>query len=649
MATVEELMQKLRNAHNAGDTAAAKRFAQMIRAQQQQAPTPQPQIAEEDRGFMDVVTGRDLMTEQMESLQEIGGAPELNEMSLGALKASFGLLSTGDDSELRGILTKQFGDQVSFSEDEKGNTIVNLPSGQYAMNKPGLSGQDVIRTLFDVSAFLPASKAASIPAAFAKMAGTEAVIEAGEAAVGGEFDPEQVALSGAMGAGFKGLEDVVGTAYRAIKGAPDSAVVQAGKEAGVPVMTSDIRPPKTFWGKGATRLGERVPVAGTAGVRSQQQEARVAAVEALKDKYATFSYADVVKGLKDQKNKILKAAGNVLNKSGTKLDEVGEIPLANTQKAMYDSVKELTKKGVIKNQSAMDDIDTLVRAMSESPQTFTSLKENRTIFREMLDRVDPAGKSQLGTRAKTLVGRIEQAMKADMDDFAKANLSPKEYSSWKRANEVYFKEASKLTKSRIKNVLDKGDMTPEAAQTLLFSQKPSEVALLYKGLTNEGRQNARAAFINRVFEATGKRQGGSTPNSVLNELKKYPAQIDILFKGKDKKQLEGLITLLNNTTRAQDVAVMNANGQELVTLLTGAGLISAPKAGTAAVGTVGGLSRLYESAPVRDALLRVASIPKGSTGFEKAVADAVSIISVAAQASREESPQVPATRQVPVE
>ena len=58
-------------------------------------------------------------------------------------------------------------------------------------------------------------------------------------------------------------------------------------------------------------------------------------------------------------------------------------------------------------------------------------------------------------------------MSKDMDEFAKSNLTPKEYSSWKRANSVYAEEATKLRKSKIKNILDKGDITPENVKALV--------------------------------------------------------------------------------------------------------------------------------------------------------------------------------------
>ena len=92
-----------------------------------------------------------------ENLREIGESPEFNEPSvrnfLGSLAANF----ITDPKELGQALTQQF--EGSFvSEDPAGNVLINLPSGVYAINKPGLSGQDVAQFTSRAAAFTPAGR-----------------------------------------------------------------------------------------------------------------------------------------------------------------------------------------------------------------------------------------------------------------------------------------------------------------------------------------------------------------------------------------------------------------------------------------------------------------------------------------------------------
>lgn len=593
-----------------------------------------PAQPEPEKGMFDFVTGESRMTDTMRNIGEIGNAPELNSLSVPAFKASLGLLSTGDTKSLKGILSAQFGDEVSFDEDEKGNTVVNLPSGQYALNTPGFSGQDFIRGAFDLAAFTPAGRAASIPAAIGKSAATEAAIEGTEASLGGEFTPTDVALAGGLGGAGKVAENVIGAGFRALKGSKADDVVEAGRDAGIPVLTSDIRQPETFAGKAIQQTGEKIPLAGTGGIRETQQATREEAVETVIDKYGEYSYGAIVDSLKSQKNKVKNAAGSVLQSTGNKLDDVGEIPLNNTFDAINDVSDELSKKGVIQSGGAVDDLDVLMDAITDGAQTFTSLKENRTAFREIVKGADKAERTQLTSRAKSLLSNVERAMTKDMDSYAKQNLTPQEFAKWKKANAVYAGEAQKLTKTKLKNVLDKGDVTPESVQTMLFSQKPSEVKTLYSSLSSEGRKNARSAIISKVVNDLSRRASGVTPNSFASEMKKYGLQTNSFFKGEEKKQLNGLLKVLNSTRRAQDASVTTPTGQSLYGGGTALALFTDPVSTIGAGGTLGGLSRLYESAPVRNALLRLDSVPKGSTQYEKALSEVFEVLNASAQSLR---------------
>ena len=344
-----------------------------------------------------------------------------------------------------------------------------------------------------------------------------------------------------------------------------------------------------------------------------------------------FSYKAILDSMKAQQGRVKGAAGRTLESTGNKLDEVGEIPLNNTREIIDQVKTELGKEGVIRSEGAIDDLSKLVSAFDEAPQTFTSLKENRTAFRDIIAGADKAERSQLPSRAKSLLQQVNKAMSDDMESFAKTNLTPKEFASWKKANKIYADQAETLKKSKLKNVLDKGDVTPESVKQLIMSKNPSELKLAYNSMTQSGKQNARAAIVSNIVDNVSKRAGGMTPNAFATEMKKFQPQINTFFKGEERKQLEGLQRLLEATRRAQDAAVTTPTGQQVL----GAGTLAAAATDLGATvltgGTVGGIARLYESAPVRDSLLRLASVPKGSTQFEKALLDAQTALNAIAQ------------------
>ncbi len=609
----------------------------------------QPAEQARESSFTDMFTGADRMTQEMEELPHLGRAPEMNEFSGSSLKANLATFTTGDENELKKIFKQQFGDNVSFREDAKKNIIVDFPSGSYPLNKPGLSPQDVPKFMADLLMFNPAARAASIPGALTKSAIGETVLEGTDVALGGDFSKADVGISTALGGAGKVLEDVISTAYRSMvgKNKPQAdELLKAADEAGISLMTSDVLPPKNIVSKGFQQTAEKIPVAGTAGKRAGQQAEREAAVSEIAEKYGSFSYKSIVDSLKESKNKIKSAAGSVLGKTANKLDDAlnyelgptlgGGLPMDNTKSAIARAKELFSKPGVIQSKGAMSDLETLIKAIDEAPQTFTTLKENRTAFREIVNGADKAERSQLTSRGKSILENVESSMTADMKKFARKNLSQRDYSKWLKANKVYAEEAIKMTKTKLKNVLDKGDITPEAVETMLFSKKPSELKNLYSSLGSDGRKNARAAIVSKIINNLSKRVDGVSPNSFATELGKHKDQIDTFFKGQDRKQLRGLEVALNATRRAQDAAVSTPTGQQAILLGQVAAVAADPITAIATGGSLGAIARVYESNSVKHALLKLAGTPKGSTAFERALEQVSFELRFASQALKPE-------------
>lgn len=476
----------------------------------------------------------------------------------------------------------------------------------------------------------------------AETAGGEAGFEmAGP--IGGAIGETLPTLAGEL-VGAAGIQKSVQAAKRGkqaisgdIPGAQAELIQQAG-ESGIPVMTSDVMPPETFVGKSLQQTAEKIPLAGTGPVREGQQAMRQRAVEQVADKYGEYSYDAIIQSLKTKKDRVKSAAGSVLEGVGTQLDEIGEVDATATRSAIAEVIDELGKPNVIKSSSAAEDLSRLIEALDQ-PQTFTSLKENRTAFRDIVESTDKADRSQLTSRAKALLSKVQSALGADMDRLAKDNLSPQEYARWKRANAVYAEEAQSLKKTKLKNILDKGDVTPESVKTMLFSQNPSDLNRLYGSLTTDGRENARAAIISKVVDDISKRRAGMTPNAFATEMRKYKPHVETFFKGAEKRQLQGLQRVLEATYRAQEAGVTTPTGQALIPLLTGASIVTDPVATVAAGGTVGALARLYESAPVRNALLKLGSAKPNSQTFAQALLEAQMALTAAAQPERSGEPE----------
>lgn len=602
---------------------------------------PIPTDGVEAPGTLDKIqeffTGSQRMTPEMEQLQEIGDAPELNELSMDSFKTALGLLTTGDTKKIKEIILAQTPD-AKFRKDEKGNEIADLPSGSFAINKPGASPQDLIKTAFTLAAFSPAGKLATLPANVGARVGagvlasgaTEGALQAATSAAGADLSQgeviKDVAIAGALGGGGQVLGEGIGALGRAAKGkiAPQQQqVIAAGESAGVPVMTTDVNPPKGIIGGLLRQAGERIPIFGTGGKRASQQEARQRATEEFVRLAPKSTPSDIIASLKAQTSKVKKAAGSRIESYIGRMDEGGVVNVSNVTTKIDDITESLTRKGVIKDPATVDQLAAIKQTLEEAPQSFGMLRENRTAIREFVDNIDPAVRKQLPTKTKAQLDGLYREITKSLDDFVLGKEGATSLSRYKKADLVYANEAQKLTKTRIKNVLDKGDMTPEAVETLLFSRKPSEVKLLHDSLSADGRAAARSSIIGRALDKAGG-VDDLNPTIFTNEMKRLRESVGVFFKGEEGQRVKGLVKLLEATKQAQNAKVVTPTGQSLQVLMgAGAGAGSAGTIGVlptlAIVATSGGAARVYESKPMRDLLLTLANTPRGSTAFDKAV------------------------------
>lgn len=183
---------------------------------------------------------------------------------------------------------------------------------------------------------------------------------------------------------------------------------------------------------------------------------------------------------------------------------------------------------------------------------------------------------------------------------------------WGSANLKLTELADGMKNTALRNALKKGEMTPEVTRQLLFSQKPSDVRLLYERLNEQGRASARTAIVQ---EAVAKAGGidALTPDKFKTALARLGNQVGVFFKGDDLEAATGLVKALRLTERGARAADAPPTGVQAVpyvmTLGLGSQLGFIP--GAAAAATIGGLARVYESTGVKSALRAVSAAPVG--------------------------------------
>ena len=203
MANREQLISAIKRASAAGDYAAANEIASILDA-------TRPEEKKEDPSMLDKVgdffSGNLRETDQQRDLPELQNSGLLTgESGAHVAAVSPALLTATDPNEIAQIITSNFPNiGVTYNKDNEGNVypiLVNNETGAATIiNRPGMSGMDVMQGLGIAAAYAPISKAASVPALMAKAAGMETGIQGVQAASGGEFNPEDVAIS-AIGTG----------------------------------------------------------------------------------------------------------------------------------------------------------------------------------------------------------------------------------------------------------------------------------------------------------------------------------------------------------------------------------------------------------------------------------------------------------------
>lgn len=440
----------------------------------------------------------------------------------------------------------------------------------------------------------------------------------------------------ALGGAINQVGRVAGAAYRGVRGAisPEAQqAIQFANSADVPLHTTDVLQPTSRVGRMAQTTAENIPFAGTSSMRANQQAGRSQLVNEFSSRFGEYDPSIVIGSLKAKTAGIKRAAGNRLEQVQNAMTGVNIQPSRAIQQ-IDTEIAGLQRLGKVSDNETISKLkayrDELTRnAGSSGPMAMDlqQLSGLRSQFRQ-----DVKGeRTILPNRSDAAIQRVYNAMTGDIDSAIGQNLGNDSLRRYKQANAVYADEASKLQNTRLKNVLMKGDLTPEVVNNMLFSKNKSEVQNLYNSVGQVGRAQMRNGIIGKAME-----KSGGSPDQFLRQVNLMSNQTGIAFKGRDAAYLKGLKNYLESTKRAGQAGVTTPTGQQTIPFILGIGSVTNP----ALVGVGGGyglLARVYESEPARNAMLRLANTHRGSTAFEKALADAERVINSVAQGAKSEA------------
>lgn len=440
----------------------------------------------------------------------------------------------------------------------------------------------------------------------------------------------------ALGGAINQLGRAAGAAYRGIRGtiAPEAQqAIQFANAADVPLHTTDVLQPNSRVGRMAQTTAENIPFAGTSTMRANQQEARSQLVDEFASRFGEYDPSIVVGSLKAKTSGIKRAAGNRLEQvqnamAGVNIQPSKAIQQIDTEIASLQKLGKVADNDTIsKLQAYRDELTRNAGASGPVAMDLQQLSGLRSQFRQ-----DVKGeRTVLPNRSDAAIQRIYNAMTSDIDSAIGQNLDNDTLRRYKQANAIYADEANKLQNTRLKNVIMKGDLTPEVVNNMLFSKNKSEVQNLYRSVGQVGRAQMRNGIIGKAME-----KSGGSPDQFLRQINLMSNQTGIAFKGRDAAYLKGINNYLEATKRAGQAGVTTPTGQQTIPFILGIGTVTNP----ALVGVGGGyglLARMYESEPARNAMLRLANTPRGSTAFEKALAEVERAVNSVAQGAKSDA------------
>lgn len=397
-------------------------------------------------------------------------------------------------------------------------------------------------------------------------------------------------------------------------------VVREGERAGVRVMTTDVRPPRTFIGRNAQALGEKIPWAGTGGPRAVQQAQRVEAVRTLlrdtggDDIVQLFddtpaALDDVARSLTAQRSRELTRLTGRKKDVIARLSSAGEVPVKSTLQAIDDQIAMLTRRGTRPALEVVEELKGLRGSM-----------QGKTLDQLEAIRADELSNAFTGNTLADIRAVGEKAIRAiygplrdDMGSFISAHGAKGDLTAWKGANERLAAMAGELDATAFRNVLKNAELTPEVVGRMLFSRDRSTVARLYSNLDAQGQARAQAAVIQRAFDKAISADQGLSVERFVNNLSQMGDSVGVVFQGDDLARVQGLAKVLNATRRAASASVAPPTGVQNTPIAGGFALGTLFGQAAIPVAAAGGmLARFYESVPVRNLLLKLGRTKPGT-------------------------------------
>ena len=411
---------------------------------------------------------------------------------------------------------------------------------------------------------------------------------------------------------------------------PDAErVIAEGQRRGVPVMTTDVKPPRSAPGRFIKQtVPEKIPVTGTSGIRAEQQAARQQAVQDVVEEFGGRLEVDglslnpieeVTKALSKTRSERLTRLTSAKNGIIDGIDAPFRAA-PNTLRAISEEVRTL--RGIDEQEFApvIERLQRFGERLQSGNMTLRQVEENRRLLGDLFQGDNLANIKGAGQKA---INRIYEPLRRDMGDFIEATSGKAQRAKWRKANDELAAMIGELEDDAFKKVLKKADITPDNVATILFKggdRGNESMRRLVSNLDDDGVRKVQGALMTQAWRKAMTPQGVSV-EKFLNELGRLSDNFDIAFKGSQREALKGVERLLNVTRRGAEAGANIRTGEQNVPTVLGIGATQAfgLAGGVTTLGVGGLIARLYESAGMRNLLVGLAKTKAGSPAEKAAL------------------------------
>ncbi|HBT3181683.1 TPA: DNA transfer protein [Klebsiella aerogenes] len=602
----------------------AKAWKDVIASPQYQALAPEQKAQAQEQYFNEVV------------------APQAGNQAEEAKQAFYKAYPTPGQEEQQ---SGQQGQSLIQSAEQAGRGLVNIPfdvlqGGASLINaiSQGLGGPRVLDDVYrpiDRPTDPYAQAGESIGGYLIPGAGVAGNMVIGSIAEAANQDGDfagNVAKNAAVNLGAHGLltgaAKAIGRGVTAVRGqvSPEAQkLIDTAESMGVTPMTSDIAKPvgeMGALGKGLVQGGEGA-LLGTGAQRSEQYSTRSKLVKNYLDRFGEYNPDDVVNSLTSTLRGRKDAAGSVIE-NVTKRMGTRPVDTTNTITALDTAIARQERLGTSANQGLLNSLRNLKGEVESGNIDFDLLRQHRTAFRSNVQ----GDAMVFPNQAKATTNMVENAMSRDLRNAVGKSLGAQDASAYLKANSDYANVFNKVLNKRIANTLNRAsnEATPELINSVVYSRKPSDIQRIWGALDSKGKDAMRAAYISKISERVG-----DSPAKFISEINKLKSQsggeiYSTIFSGKHMKELDALHDVLGATSRSDSANVVTQTGQALANpMRIGAGAATLGQSLAAEAG-YGLMMRVYESRPVRNALLRLSATKAGTPAYEKALTEAANAV-----------------------